>query len=68
MHVPSYDAIDAAVCGSCAHFRRHYAKIGSMYSALAYGHCVYPRLKKQTDGQTCPHWAPAELPEDTETP
>ena len=67
MHVPSYDAI-AAVCGSCAHFRRHYVKIGSIYSALAYGHCVYPLLKKRTDGQTCPHWAPAEMPEDTETP
>ena len=57
--MPSYDTIDAAVCGSCAHFRRHYAKIGSMYSALAYGHCVYPRLKKRTDGQTCPHLLPA---------
>ena len=41
-----YIAMDAAICGSCAHFRQHYIKLSeTYYTPLAYGHCVYPRLK-----------------------
>ena len=54
-----YIAIDTAVCGSCVHFRQHYIKLGeAYYTPLAYGHCVYPRLKKRLTGSTCPQWAP----------
>ena len=43
-----YIAMDAAVCGSCAHFRQHYIKLSEThYTPLAYGHCIYPRHKKR---------------------
>lgn len=54
-----YTAMDAAVCGSCAHFRRHYIKLSEThYTPLTYGHCIYPRLKKRSAESACPQWAP----------
>lgn len=45
--MPDYIAMDAAIRGSCAHFRQHYIKrSGTNDTPLAYGHCVYARLKK----------------------
>ncbi len=34
-------------CLTCTHFRLHYIKRGKRYYPLAYGHCVFPRLKKR---------------------
>ena len=56
--MPSYIAQDAAVCGSCAHFRQPFVQTGTAFAPIDYGHCVYPRLKKRTMGETCPYWAP----------
>ena len=56
--MPPYSAQEEAVCGGCAHFRRHYIKLGQEYHAIAYGHCVYPRSKKRTQSDTCPNWTP----------
>lgn len=56
--MPPYCYQEEAVCGGCAHFRRHYIKIGKHYRPITYGHCVYPRLKKRTLSETCPHWTP----------
>ena len=33
-------------CGTCDHYRQHYAKIGAkgnVYNPLNSGHCIYPR-------------------------
>ena len=36
-------------CGNCAHFRRHYVRVGNhQYLPLDQGHCVRPRLKGRT--------------------
>ena len=51
-----YVTLDTAVCGSCQHFRQHYIKQGKYYVPISYGHCVYPRLKKRTVGESCPMW------------
>ena len=56
--MPPYCYQEEAVCGSCAHFRRPYIKTGNHYHPITYGHCVYPRLKKRTLSETCPHWTP----------
>ena len=54
-----YIATDAAVCGSCAHFRQHYIILSeTYYTPLTYGHCVYPRLKKRSAESICPKWTP----------
>ena len=34
-------------CKDCIHYRQHYIKFGRSYRPIAYGHCVYPRLKKR---------------------
>lgn len=47
------------VCGTCEHFAQHYRKSGERYYEVACGHCKYPRVKKRTRDQTCPHWTPA---------
>ncbi len=44
-------------CGSCKHFRQHYIKFGRRYLEIAYGHCVYPRLKRRnTQAKACEHF------------
>ena len=59
----SYTAMDAAVCGSCAHFRLHYIKVGYRFFPLAYGHCIHPRSRKKCrDHLACPHWTAISLP------
>ena len=57
--MPAYEKHPAALCGDCAHFRRHYIRMEEgRYDPLAYGHCVCPRLKPRTQDQTCRHWTP----------
>ncbi len=42
------------VCKDCKHFRQHYIKFGRSYRDIAYGHCVFPRLKKrETNEKAC---------------
>ena len=49
----------AAVCGDCAHFRRHYIKWDEdRYVPLHLGHCVFPRLKDRREEEHCIHWMP----------
>ena len=45
-------------CSSCKNFRLHYIRHSrGNYSALFYGHCVKPRLKKRyADDKACVHW------------
>ncbi len=45
-------------CGNCKHFWRHYIRSGrGKYSALLYGHCVKPRLKKRfVKDKACSYW------------
>ena len=59
MKMPAYEKHSAALCGDCANFRRHYVRMEeNRYDPLAYGHCVFPRLKARTADQTCRHWRP----------
>lgn len=52
-----FQIVPLEVCGNCVHFRLHYIRYSEHgYSALHYGHCVYPRLKKREPDQTCPYW------------
>lgn len=46
------------ICKNCKHFRLHYIKYAKgNYSALTYGHCVEPRLKKRyADAIACEYW------------
>lgn len=56
-----YEALPVEQCGTCAHFRRHYVRIGTdFYLPLSYGHCVYPRQKKRRDDEDCPRWCAAD--------
>ena len=48
------------ICGTCKYFAQHYRKWGKGYHEVDCGHCKYPRIKKRTKDQTCPHWAPRE--------
>ena len=48
------------ICGTCKYFPQHYRKWGRGYHEVDCGHCKYPRIKKRTKDQTCPHWAPRE--------
>ncbi len=45
-------------CQDCAHFYRHYVRIGKdCYSEIDHGHCVYPRIKnRDTDTPACEHF------------
>lgn len=45
-------------CIDCKHFRLHYIKYArGNYSALSYGHCVKPRLKKRfANDKACTYW------------
>ena len=45
-------------CGNCKNFRLHYIKYSrGNYSALSYGHCVKPRLKKRyAEDKACSYW------------
>ena len=49
------DFMDNKRCINCKYFRLHYIKYArGNYSALSYGHCVKPRLKKRyTDDKAC---------------
>ena len=49
-------------CKNCKNFRLHYIRYSrGNYSALTYGHCVKPRLKKRyADTNACEHWQEKE--------
>jgi len=53
--------MEERICKTCKHFRMHYIRYGrGNYSALHYGHCVKPRLKKrQTNDKACSYWEAA---------
>lgn len=54
-----YEALPVERCGACAHFRRHYIRMGEdCYLPIAYGHCVFPQRKKRRDEEHCPYWTP----------
>ena len=55
-----YEALPTERCGTCAHFRRHYVRIGEGYFPIAYGHCVYPKPKKRRDEEHCSRWSAAQ--------
>ncbi len=56
-----YRALPEECCGSCKYFRLHYIRQSEgFYSALNYGHCVYPRLKKRCTEEHCLHWEAKE--------
>ncbi len=56
-----YEALPVERCGTCAHFRRHYARFeGDSYFPLSYGHCVFPGRKKRRAEERCPHWSAAD--------
>ena len=60
-----YEALDRHLCGGCKYFRQHYVKLPSEYYVrIEYGHCVYPRLKKRREDETCPHWEAAATPKE----
>lgn len=61
--MPVFDIVELECCGTCRHFRRHYVRMGEVYSALQYGHCVYPRQKRRAAEDGCPRWAPGGPPE-----
>ena len=50
-------------CENCKNFRLHYIKYSrGNYSALSYGHCVKPRLKKRNaEDNACLFWETKEL-------
>lgn len=53
-----YEALPVERCGTCAHFRRHYIRVGEgYYIPILYGHCVYPKSKRRRDEERCPHWS-----------
>ena len=43
------------VCANCKYFRQHYIKESFGYGFIACnaGHCVYPRMKNRSPGDTC---------------
>ena len=45
-------------CNNCKHFCLHYIRYTrGYYSALHYGYCVKPRLKKRyTKDKACAYW------------
>ena len=44
-------------CATCAHFRRHYIKMGYRYNPIHSGHCVYPRGKlRYEETPACKHY------------
>lgn len=56
-----YQALPEERCGDCIYFRLHYiCRSAGHYSALNYGHCVYPRLKKRRVEEHCPYWTAKE--------
>ena len=52
--------MEEKTCGTCKYFGQHYRKWGKGYHEVDCGHCKYPRIKKRTKDQTCPHWTPRE--------
>lgn len=50
--------MEPKTCSNCKHFRLHYIKYSrGNYSALRYGHCVKPRLKKrEAQNKACQYW------------
>jgi len=49
--------MEEKTCKSCKHFRLHYIKFGYRYSAIHYGHCVFPRRKiRENDTSACEHY------------
>jgi len=53
-------SMEEKTCGTCKYFAQHYRKWGKGYHEVDCGHCKYPRIKKRTKDQTCPHWTPRE--------
>ncbi len=51
-----YEITKSHYCGDCLHYRRHYICWEGDFFPLKYGHCVFPRRKKRTPENTCPHW------------
>ena len=50
-----YQALPEECCGSCKYFRLHYIRQSEgFYSALNYGHCVYPRHSQSLPISLCP--------------
>lgn len=47
--------MEEKTCGTCKYFAQHYRKWGRGYHEVDCGHCKYPRIKKRTKDQTCPH-------------
>ena len=45
--------VQAAVCGTCAHYHQHYVLGGKKFVPLWYGHCVASKLKDRDPDQTC---------------
>jgi len=48
--------VQAAVCGTCAHYHQHYVLGGKKFVPLWYGHCVASKLKDRDPDQTCERW------------
>ncbi len=53
-----YPRQETAVCGGCAHFRRHFVRCGRRYAPLSYGHCVFPRRKPRRAEEGCARFQP----------
>lgn len=47
---------DTRMCGTCAHFHRHYTRLGHPMNC---GHCAYPRMKLRNETDDCANWAKA---------
>lgn len=62
-----WQALSEERCGTCKYFRKHYIRsYQGHYSAIKYGHCVHPRLKKRRAEEHCSNWCPRqeEAPHD----
>lgn len=61
MNEQRYTIVERACCGSCIHYRQHYVlRENGQPFPVWYGHCRFPRLKRRTPDETCPHWESAE--------
>ena len=54
--MPTSQTSRETVCGTCAHFYKHYIKRGKRYYPLIFGHCVFPRFKDRKETDHCPYW------------
>lgn len=56
-----YQALSEERCGNCKYFRQHYIRsCKGHYSAVKYGHCVHPRLKKRRAEEHCQYFEPVQ--------